>query len=57
MSANSIQEVFPDDAQAPSCHVCGAEMVKRGQWGGKHKTHENDYAYDCMACGATTGCT
>ena len=34
-----------DMGDAPSCHTCGAIMVRNGS------------CYSCMSCGTTSGCT
>src|SRR5437762_2842817 len=43
-AADRLKE-FVDLGDAPSCHVCGAIMVRNGS------------CYRCMSCGATSGCS
>lgn len=41
--------VQPPTAGNPSCHVCGAEMVRDGS--------ATNNGFECLSCGATTSCT
>lgn len=53
MNVNYLQEV-KGDPDGPSCHVCGAIMVKTS-WG----SSENIVVlpkWKCLSCGTTTGC-
>ncbi|MDZ7379246.1 MAG: vitamin B12-dependent ribonucleotide reductase, partial [candidate division KSB1 bacterium] len=43
--ANVVALGFSPQADAPSCHDCGAIMVRNGS------------CYKCMNCGATSGCS
>ncbi|HVP42829.1 MAG TPA: vitamin B12-dependent ribonucleotide reductase [Terriglobales bacterium] len=43
-AADAMRELI-DMGDAPSCHVCGAIMVRNGS------------CYRCMSCGATSGCS
>src|SRR5437667_356561 len=43
-AADRLKEIV-DLGDAPSCHVCGAIMVRNGS------------CYRCMSCGATSGCS
>jgi ribonucleoside-diphosphate reductase alpha chain len=43
-AADALAEII-DLGDAPSCHVCGAIMVRNGS------------CYKCMSCGSTSGCS
>ena len=43
-AADALKELM-DMGDAPSCHVCGAIMVRNGS------------CYNCMSCGSTSGCS
>jgi ribonucleoside-diphosphate reductase alpha chain len=42
--ANAMKDLY-DMGDAPSCHTCGAIMVRNGS------------CYRCMSCGSTSGCS
>jgi hypothetical protein len=52
MSANYLQEL-KDNLDGPSCHVCGAIMVK--DWRDQHDGSKG-YGWKCLSCKTTTGC-
>jgi ribonucleoside-diphosphate reductase alpha chain len=41
---NAMKDLY-DMGDAPSCHTCGAIMVRNGS------------CYRCMSCGSTSGCS
>jgi ribonucleoside-diphosphate reductase alpha chain len=43
-AADAMKEMY-DMGDAPSCHTCGAIMVRNGS------------CYRCMSCGSTSGCS
>jgi ribonucleoside-diphosphate reductase alpha chain len=43
-AADAMKE-YLDMGDAPSCHTCGAIMVRNGS------------CYRCMSCGSTSGCS
>lgn len=43
-----LQEVRDGRSTGPSCHVCGAEMVRDGS--------ATNNGFECLSCGATTSC-
>jgi len=47
MTIGYLQEVT-GDLDGPPCHVCGAIMVR---------VDEPTHKWECLSCGATTGCT
>ncbi len=43
-AADAMRDLY-DMGDAPSCHTCGAIMVRNGS------------CYRCMSCGSTSGCS
>jgi ribonucleoside-diphosphate reductase alpha chain len=43
-AADAMKDLY-DMGDAPSCHTCGAIMVRNGS------------CYRCMSCGSTSGCS